>query len=145
MTTEEIKNRLHESIENIDDENFLEAIRIIIEVKHKSLLAMSISERVNRIVWSKNALRDIKEIFEYWNRTNDNKDYSRKLNKEFSSLVDLLMLFPRIGRTVENYDIRFLCKYVYIIFYKTKGSIKKPDIEIIQVWDSRRDPLELKL
>jgi plasmid stabilization system protein ParE len=103
------------------------------------------ADRVNRIVWSKNALRDIKEIFEYWNRTNGNKDYSRKLNKEFSSLVDLLMLFPRIGRTVENYDIRFLCKYEYIIFYKTKGSIKKPDIEIIQVWDSRRDPLELKL
>ncbi|MBK6505060.1 MAG: hypothetical protein IPG02_05185 [Ignavibacteria bacterium] len=45
MTTEEIKSRLHESIENIDDENFLEAIRIIIEVKHKSLPAMNISEK----------------------------------------------------------------------------------------------------
>ena len=32
------------------------------------------AERVNRIVWSKNALRDIKEIFEYWNKTNGNKD-----------------------------------------------------------------------
>jgi len=95
------------------------------------------AERVNRIVWSKNALKDIKEIFEYWNKTNGNKDYSRKLNKEFSSLADLLLLFPRIGRTVENYDIRFLFKYEYIIFYKTIGSIEKPDIEIIQVWDSR--------
>ena len=42
------------------------------------------AERVNRIVWSKNALRDIKEIFEYWNKTNGNKDLwkwnSRDLN-----------------------------------------------------------------
>ena len=45
MTTEEIKTRLHESIENIDDENFLEAIRIINEAMHKSLPAMNISEK----------------------------------------------------------------------------------------------------
>lgn len=45
MTTEEIKNLLHESIENIDDENFLEAIRIIIEPKCKTPSTLSISEK----------------------------------------------------------------------------------------------------
>ncbi len=50
MTTEEIKSRLHESIENIDDENFLEAIRIIIEVKHTSIPSLKISEKHKTIL-----------------------------------------------------------------------------------------------
>ncbi|MDQ3021946.1 MAG: hypothetical protein M3R36_15440 [Bacteroidota bacterium] len=33
MTTQEIKNILHDNIENIEDEKFLEALRIIINSK----------------------------------------------------------------------------------------------------------------
>lgn len=50
-----------------------------------------------------------------------------------------------MGRKVDNFDVRFLSKNEYIIFYKIKESKQEMDIEIIQIWDSRRDPLELKL
>lgn len=46
MTTEEIKSLLHEGIENIYNENFLEAIRIIIEPKYKNLPSLTISESI---------------------------------------------------------------------------------------------------
>ncbi|MCY7361422.1 MAG: hypothetical protein LH629_05030 [Ignavibacteria bacterium] len=50
MTTEEIKTILHESIENIDDEKFLEAIRVIVEPKYKSLPSLKISEKHKKIL-----------------------------------------------------------------------------------------------
>ncbi len=100
---------------------------------------------VKRIIWSKNALNDKLEIFDYWNKNNGNKVYSNKLNTDLNDLIDLLLLFPRIGRKVENYDMRFISRHEYIILYKIKESNKRLEIEIIQIWDSRRDPLGLKL
>jgi toxin YoeB len=100
---------------------------------------------VKRLVWSKKALENKKEIFEYWNIANGNKNYSRKLNTELNNLIDVLLSFPDPGRKVENYDARFLVKHRYIIFYKVNRSSEFLDIEIIQIWDSRRDPEDLKL
>lgn len=50
MTTEEIKTILHESIENINDEKFLEAIRVILEQKYKSIPSLKISEKHKKIL-----------------------------------------------------------------------------------------------
>jgi toxin YoeB len=97
---------------------------------------------VKRIIWSKQRLR-IKGIFDYWNKANGNKNYSRKLNIEFNNLVELLLTFPELGRKVENYDARFLIKREYIVFYKL--SRDSDSIEILQIWDSRRDPENLRL
>lgn len=73
---------------------------------------------VKRLIWTKQALKNKKEIFEHWNKSNGNKNYSRKLNTELNNLSDLLLSFPELGRKVENYDARFLIKREYIIFYK---------------------------
>ena len=37
MTTSEIKSFIHETIENIEDEQFLEALKVIIETKFASM------------------------------------------------------------------------------------------------------------
>jgi hypothetical protein len=50
MTTEEIKTILHESIENIEDEKFLEAIRVILENKYKTIPSLKISEKHKKIL-----------------------------------------------------------------------------------------------
>ncbi|MEO6695607.1 MAG: hypothetical protein ABIY50_12890 [Ignavibacteria bacterium] len=50
MTTQEIKSVLHEGIENIEDEKFLEAIKIIIESKFKSQLPLTISKKRKEIL-----------------------------------------------------------------------------------------------
>lgn len=50
MSKQEIKSVLHESMENIDDEKFLEAMRVIIELKYKSMPALKISERQKKII-----------------------------------------------------------------------------------------------
>jgi plasmid stabilization system protein ParE len=100
---------------------------------------------VKRIIWSKSALKSKKEIFDYWNEENGNKKYSIELNNEFNRIIDLLLLFPELGRIVENFEARYLVKHVYIIFYKLNNSSESLTIEILQKWDSRRDPEELTL
>ena len=50
MTTKEIKSVLHEGIENIEDEKFLEAIKIIIESKFKSQLPLIVSKKRKEIL-----------------------------------------------------------------------------------------------
>jgi CRISPR/Cas system CSM-associated protein Csm2 small subunit len=50
MTTEEIKTILHESIENIEDEKFLEAIRAVVEPKYKTIPSLKISEKHKKIL-----------------------------------------------------------------------------------------------
>jgi plasmid stabilization system protein ParE len=69
-----------------------------------------------RLVWTEKALETKKEIFEYWNDTTGNKKYSRKLETEFTSITDSLLLFPILGREIENYDARMLIKGDYSIF-----------------------------
>lgn len=100
---------------------------------------------VKRLIWSKHSLQNKKEIFDYWNETNGNKNYSKKLNEEFNKIVDLIALFPKIGRKVENHDARFVTKGDYLIFYKLNISKVQLDIEILHIWDNRRDPDNLKL
>lgn len=50
MSTEEIKSLLHESIENIEDAKFLEAVRILIETKYKTSPPLVISEKHKKIL-----------------------------------------------------------------------------------------------
>lgn len=100
---------------------------------------------VKRLIWSKSAVQDRKNILDYWNETNENKNYSRKLNNEFNDLTELLLLFPLLGRKVENHNSRFVVKGEYIIFYKISENKEITNIEILHIWDSRRDPMKLKL
>lgn len=57
----------------------------------------------------------------------------------------MLLIFPELGRKVENFEARYLVKHEYIIFYKLNISSESLTIEILQIWDSRRDPEELIL
>lgn len=100
---------------------------------------------VKRLTWSKKAVQDRKDILNYWNETNGNKNYSRKLNNEFNELLELLLLFPLLGRKVENHNSRFVVKGDYIIFYRISEIKDIKNIEILNIWDNRRDPHKLKL
>jgi len=50
MSTEEIKSVFHESIENIDDRKFLEAVKIVIESKYKSSPSLVISGKHKKLL-----------------------------------------------------------------------------------------------
>ncbi len=75
MNIEEIKNKLHEGIENIDDNEFLLAITELIERKYKPLESVELSKvQYDRILESEKQIEDgisfsnkqVDEIIDKW-------------------------------------------------------------------------------
>jgi|SRR3972149_11967207 len=99
---------------------------------------------VKRIVWTEKALSTKKEILDYWNEKTGNKTYSRKLESGFEKVINSILIFPELGRKIENYDARVLIKGDYSIIYKLLFSQSSLEIKILQIWDTRRDPDKLK-
>lgn len=92
-----------------------------------------------RIIWTKNAIKNRTDIFDYWNHRNKSKSFSGKLYKEFLNAVNTLRNNPGIG-VVSDYGFRHLLVRDYLIFY----TIENSDIVILKIWDGNRNPEGLK-
>ena len=93
-----------------------------------------------RVIWSLRAKSERREILEYWFKRNGNKNYSRKLARELRETIDYIAQNNYLGRATDEINIRVtVCRY-YQIFYE----ITEENLEILSVWDSRRNPDDLK-
>ncbi|MEO8149137.1 MAG: type II toxin-antitoxin system RelE/ParE family toxin [Bacteroidia bacterium] len=92
-----------------------------------------------KVIWSKDATIDLFEILEYFNFRNRSKNYSSKLYRQLRASASLIGRFPLKGKRFEGKDIRYVVSGAYMIFYRIVGN----NIEIINIWDSRRNPDEL--
>lgn len=73
---------------------------------------------VRRIVWTSKAIEERKEILDYWNKRNQSKFYSRKLNKLFIEKINHTALQPFSGRKTDDENIRVRIVKEYLIFYE---------------------------
>lgn len=89
-----------------------------------------------KIRWSVKALNDRREILQYWVFRNKSTTYSKKLNKAIVLVVDSILKYPNLGILTDKRHVRFRVLKDYQIFYQEKGDC----IEIITIWDSRRNP-----
>jgi len=94
-----------------------------------------------KLVWSYRAQSDRKEIFQYWNKRNKSKTYSRKLNALFNEAAVLIAKYPELGTLTDEGRIRVKVVNDYLMFYE---EFEKEKILILTIWDSRRDPDELE-
>ena len=94
-----------------------------------------------RIVWSPRAQIDQFEILDFFYQRNGNKNYSKKLSKEFKDAIKLISRHSDIGLRSDIIDVRNIIVGNYSIFYRTG----KKTIEIISIWDSRQDPEKLAI
>ena len=94
-----------------------------------------------RIIWSKRAQNDRKQIFQFWIEHNKSKSYSLKLNHLFKEAVKLLAVHPTIGIQSNYEDVRTKLVRDYRIFYEVKGD----SIHILTIWDCNRDLTNIKL
>lgn len=92
-----------------------------------------------RITWSDNAIADRLQILTYWFEVLGHKNYSRKLDNDFRNVIKLIARYPEIGRKSEFGDMRYFIKDCYIIYYKDNAKT----IDILHIWDSRRNPENL--
>jgi plasmid stabilization system protein ParE len=91
--------------------------------------------------WSVRADQERLEILEYWFNRNKSAAYSIKLSQLFREAVDLVSEFPDTGKPTKFPSIRKKIVKDYILYYE----ITTDYIEILTVWDNRRNPGEFKL
>lgn len=88
-----------------------------------------------KIVWTKEANSERKEILEFWIEHNKSKTYSIKLNKLFIKALKQLAEHPKIGRETDFKNARVKLVRNYLLFYE----FSDVQIKVLSVWDGRRD------
>ncbi len=96
----------------------------------------------SKVVWSVRAQRERFEILEYWVNRNKSKTYSRKLFQLFRIGMKKVAEMPESGIPTENQDIRIKIIKDYLVYYYISPT---KTIEVLTVWDSRRNPKKFKL
>ncbi len=93
------------------------------------------------IRWSIRAHQDRLEILEYWTNRNKSPKYSIKLDKLFRFSVGLLAEHPGLGKPTNLPSVKIKIVREYLVYYQ----ITPDHIEILTIWDSRRNPEKFKL
>lgn len=93
------------------------------------------------IIWSERAQNDRKAIFLYWNERNQSNIYSKKLNTLFTKAIDLVAVYPEIGRPTDDKNARIKIVRDYFIIYELSTN---QNIVILTIWDNRQNPERLR-
>ena|ERR1700710_1433331 len=93
------------------------------------------------IEWSERARNELFEILYYWTKRNKSKTYSEKLNGLILEAIELIADAPETGVPTKFINVRIKIARDYFVYY----SIQPELIEVLAVWDSRRNPKKFKL
>lgn len=96
---------------------------------------------LREVIWSGRAVQEKIEILEYWKNRNKSNLYSVKLDQYFQEGIQLLTINPELGKPTNESFVRIKIVLDYLIYYR----IKSDSIEILSIWDSRRNPQKFKL
>jgi plasmid stabilization system protein ParE len=96
---------------------------------------------VKRVVWSARARKELIEILKYWNNRNKSNVYSVKLNGLILNRVKIAAKMPESGMPSDDTQARVLIVKDYSIYY----DIYQSHIEILTIWDNRRNPISFEL
>ena len=94
-----------------------------------------------KIEWTEASLRDRVNIYRYWLERNKSDSFSEKLELLFEEAAELIAQFPEAGRETDFPRLRIKVIKHFKIYYLNQEEV----IQIIRVWDARRDPDSLKL
>ncbi len=96
---------------------------------------------IRKIIWSKQASQELKNVLDFYAQRNGNVKYSEKLLSEVKNVLQILYKSEYIGRLTANKITRVISKDVYLIFYE----VTEENIHIISFWDNRQDPTKKKI
>ena len=95
---------------------------------------------VRKIIWSKKAIQQRKDILAYWSERNQSDVYSKKLNTLLRNEVKILAKYPNIGRMSDIENVRIRVIKNYLLFYQEKNKA----LQILSIWDNRQNPEKMK-
>ncbi|MCU4175368.1 type II toxin-antitoxin system RelE/ParE family toxin [Carboxylicivirga sp. N1Y90] len=92
-----------------------------------------------KVYWTQTAIKQRNHAFDYWNKRNRSKSFSRKLNIAIKERTNLLKKHPDLGKATNYEQIKAVSLGHYSILYLKQGS----KIIISGFWDNRQDPCKL--
>lgn len=94
---------------------------------------------VTIVIWTETALKQRNSIFDYWNKRNGNRNYSRKLNRIINDRINQIQSNPQSGNPSEIPRYRVLAMSNYSLIYRQE----QKEIYIVSFWDNRQDRKKL--
>lgn len=88
-----------------------------------------------KIIWTKTANLERKEILEYWILRNKSKRFSIKLNYLILQTLEVLRENPTIGRLTNVNNVRVKLIREYLLMYEFTDS----ELIVLSIWDTRRN------
>ena len=88
-----------------------------------------------KIIWTKTANLERKEILEYWILRNKSKRFSIKLNYLILQTLEVLRENPTIGRRTNIDNVRVKLIREYLLMYEFTDS----ELIVLSIWDTRRN------
>ena len=88
-----------------------------------------------KIIWTKTANLERKEILEYWILRNKSKRFSVRLNYLILQTLEVLRENPTIGRRTNIDNVRVKLIREYLLMYEFTDS----ELIVLSIWDTRRN------
>ena len=88
-----------------------------------------------KIIWTKTANLERKEILEYWILRNKSKRFSVRLNYLILQTLEVLRENPTIGRLTNVNNVRVKLIREYLLMYEFTDA----ELIILSIWDARRN------
>lgn len=94
-----------------------------------------------KIILSLSAEKERLAILEFYFKETGSKQVPTIIFKQINKAIDNISLFPTSGRLIDNQNHRIFVSPPYKIVYR----IQEKEIIILHIWDSRRNPDDLKI
>jgi len=94
-----------------------------------------------KVVWTKKANEERKQILAYWIERNQSKTFSIKLNKLIKETLQITALYPDTGRKTTIKNVRVKIIRDYLLFYEAT----KTTLVVFAIWDGRRNDNALNI
>jgi plasmid stabilization system protein ParE len=92
-----------------------------------------------QVSWTKTARLQRRQVLEYWEKRNGNKNYSRKISGWIREIIHVIKTYHYIGKPTDYDNTRVFAKGDFSIFYR----VTMHQLIITSFWDNRQDPDKL--
>ncbi|WP_282630913.1 type II toxin-antitoxin system RelE/ParE family toxin [Empedobacter sedimenti] len=94
-----------------------------------------------KVIWTTQAKNELFDILDYWKNRNQSILYSQKLFQLIQNQINLIVLFPEIGRKTNFENVRIKIIKDYLLFYEVKNS----KLYILTIKSSKQNPSKFRI
>ena len=94
-----------------------------------------------QVKWSARSVYEWSDMLDYWTNRNKSNAYSLKLDRLLKESLDKIARASETGKPTDFPSVRTKIVRDYLVYYR----IHPEYIDILGIWDSRRDPKKFRL